>query len=192
MKSICVYCGSSPGFVPAYRDAATSLGRTLATRKIALVYGGASVGIMGAVADAAIEAGGEAFGVIPESLMTFEVAHRGLTELIVVDSMHTRKARMADMSEAFIALPGGLGTLEELFEMLTWSQLRLHQKPVGLLNVDGFYDHLLAFLDQTVASGFVRQEHRDNLIVSDDADKLLAGLAAWSPPRIDKWWEEKA
>ncbi len=192
MKSICVYCGSSPGNVPAYRDAATSLGKTLATRKIALVYGGASVGIMGAVADAAIEAGGEAFGVIPESLMTFEVAHRGLTELIVVDSMHTRKARMADLSDAFIALPGGLGTLEELFEMLTWSQLRLHQKPVGLLNVDGFYDHLLTFLDQTVAAGFVRQEHRDNLIVSDDADELIKGLAAWSPPEIDKWWEEKA
>ncbi len=192
MKSICVYCGSSPGNVPAYRDAATSLGKMLATRKIALVYGGASVGIMGAVADAAIEAGGEAFGVIPESLMTFEVAHRGLTELIVVDSMHTRKARMADLSDAFIALPGGLGTLEELFEMLTWSQLRLHQKPVGLLNVDGFYDHLLTFLDQTVAAGFVRQEHRDNLIVSDDADELIKGLAAWSPPEIDKWWEEKA
>lgn len=190
MKRVCVYCGSSPGKHTSYRDAAESLGQVLARRRIALVYGGASVGVMGAVADAVVSAGGEAFGVIPESLMSFEVAHRGLTELIVVDSMHTRKARMADLSDAFIALPGGLGTLEELFEMLTWSQLRFHQKPVGLLNVDGFYDGLLAFLDGTVDAGFVRQEHRDNLIVGDDPEQLLADLADWSPPDIDKWWEE--
>lgn len=190
MKNICVYCGSSPGRSAAFRDAATSLGGVLASRQIGLVYGGASVGVMGAVADGALAAGGQVIGVIPESLMSFEVAHSGLTELIVVDSMHTRKATMAEKSDAFIALPGGLGTLEELFEMLTWSQLKFHQKPVGLLNVDGFYDHLLTFLDRTVESGFVRQEHRSNLIVGEEPASLLAALDAWQPPSIEKWWEE--
>ncbi len=189
MKNICVYCGSSPGKSEAYCDAARSLGKLLAAREIGLIYGAASVGVMGALADATLAAGGEVVGVIPEALMSFEISHDNLTELVVVDSMHTRKATMAERADAFIALPGGLGTLEELFEMLTWSQLRFHAKPVGLLNVDGFYDSLLAFLDQTVAHEFVRQEHRDNLIVSDDPEALLAALSNWQPPTIDKWWE---
>lgn len=190
MKRVCVYCGSSSGRAAEYRDAANSLGKTLAARQIGLVYGGASVGLMGCVADAVIAAGGEACGVIPESLVNFEVAHGGLMELHVVESMHARKAKMAEMSDAFVALPGGLGTLEELFEMLTWSQLRLHQKPVGLLNAGGFYDGLLDFLDNTVAAGFVRPEHRANLLASDDPAELLERLSSWEPPLIDKWWEE--
>lgn len=190
MKRICVYCGSSPGSRPIFRAAAKRLGEELARRGIGLVYGGASVGVMGAVADAVVDAGGEAIGVIPESLVSLEVAHSGLTELRVVDSMHTRKAMMADLSDAFIALPGGLGTLEELFEMLTWSQLRIHQKPVGLLNVEGFYDALLAFLDETVEAGFVRPPHRANLLVGSEPADVMTSLENWAPPEIEKWWEE--
>lgn len=189
MRRLCVYCGSSPGADPVHREAAAALGVTLAEQEIALVYGGASVGVMGAIADATLAAGGKAFGVIPESLMDFEVAHAGLTELFVVESMHARKAKMAALSDGFVALPGGLGTLEELFEVLTWSQLRIHAKPCGLLNVNGYFDALLTFLDRAVDERFLRPEHRDTLIVAAEGDDLIDRLSAWTPTTIDKWWE---
>ncbi len=188
MQHLCVFCGSSAGNREVFGVAAGQLGAAMVSRDMALVYGGASVGVMGAVADAVVASGGEAYGVIPESMLDDEVAHDGLTELYVVKSMHERKARMADMSDGFLGLPGGLGTLEELFEMLTWSQLRIHSKPVGLLNVDGFYDSLIHFLDQTVAAGFVRPEHRAMLVVDSDVARLLDAMVAWQAPTIEKWW----
>jgi len=153
MKTVCVYCGSSPGRLPEYQDAARRLGYELAGRGLGLVYGGASVGVMGAVADAMLERGGKAIGVIPYSLATKEVSHDGLDELIVVDSMHERKARMAELSDGFIALPGGWGTIEEIFEMLTWAQLGFHEKPCGLLNIASYYDHLLLSWKTRSSSG---------------------------------------
>ena len=173
MTNICVFCGSSAGRQPAYRAAAQRLGRALAARDIGLVYGGAQVGLMGAVADAVLADGGRSIGVIPESLARVEVAHQHLTELHIVATMHERKAMMAERSAAFIALPGGIGTLEELFEAWTWSQLGIHAKPVGLLNVDGYYDALLAFLDHTAAEGFVRPVHREMLVAGDDAEPVI-------------------
>lgn len=187
MKSICVYCGSSPGRNPAYARAAQNLGRELALRGIRLVYGGASVGIMGTVADAVLEHGGQVVGVIPESLKRKEVAHLRLTELHVTSSMHARKMMMADLSDGFIALPGGIGTLEEISEIWTWAQLGLHRKAFGLLNVEGYYDPLIAFLDHTVTEGFVKQPHRSMLLVDENPVDLLDSLALYVPPDVEKW-----
>ncbi len=187
MKRICVFCGSSPGRSRAYAGAASALGRSLATRGIGLVYGGASVGLMGTLANAALEAGGEVIGVIPKSLVKYEVAHRGLPDLRIAASMHERKATMAELADGFVALPGGIGTLEEFFEVLTWAQLGEHSKPCGLLDIDGYYSHLLAFLDHAVAERFLRPEHRAMLIVESSPDAILDRLAAYRPPKLGKW-----
>lgn len=177
IQSLCVFCGSRQGQSPVFAEVAMELGRTLAARGIRLVYGGGSVGLMGILADACLEAGGEVTGVITRHLMTREVGHAGVTELIQVDTMLERKTRMAEHSDAFLSLPGGIGTLDELFEMLTWTQLYLHDKPNGLLNVDGYYDSLIAFLRDSVhANGFADAKHIDNLIVGDTIDELIAAL----------------
>ncbi len=189
IASVCVYCGSNPGRLPAYADSARALAAVLAERGITLVYGGASVGIMGLVADAVLERGGRVVGVIPEALVQKEVAHRGLTELHVTRSMHERKARMAELSGAFVALPGGIGTLEELFEIWTWAQLGFHAKPCGLLNVAGYYDDLARFLGHCVDEAFVRPAHRAMLLVEKDPAKLLDRFARYEPPVVTKWVE---
>jgi len=191
IASVCVFCGASTGTNPAYREAAQALGRALAERKLTLVYGGGAVGLMGIVADAALAAGGEVIGIIPQSLKDKEIGHGGLTRLEVVDGMHARKARMAELSDAFIALPGGLGTLEELFEVWTWGQLGYHSKPLGLLEVNGFYSKLTGFLDHIVDEGFVRAAHRDMLQVSASAHELLDALDEWQPVVQPKWAEQK-
>lgn len=187
MKRICVYCGSSPGRNPAFRKAAVRLGEALVERGLGLVYGGASVGIMGTLADAVLAHGGEAIGVIPRALDEKEITHPGLSEQHVVDSMHERKALMAELSDGFIALPGGWGTFEEIFEAMTWAQLGIHSKPCGLLNVSGYYDHLGAFLDHAIEQAFVKPEHRDMLLISPDADELLDRFARYRPPQVRKW-----
>jgi len=187
MRRVCVFCGSSHGASPVYAEAARDLGRRLARRGLGLVYGGGNVGLMGEVADAALAAGGEVIGVIPYALEAREVAHSGLTELHVVDSMHERKALMADLSDGFLALPGGIGTLEEFFEVWTWGQLGLHAKPCGLLDVAGYYAPLLAFLDRTVEEGFLRPAHREVVLVDTDPEALLDRMAAFTPPRVEKW-----
>ncbi len=189
MNSLCVFCGSNPGASPAYAEAAARLGRIVAERGMTLVYGGGRVGLMGVVAGAALAAGGRVIGVIPEALATRELAHDGLTELQVVGSMHERKARMSELSDGFLALPGGIGTLEEWFEVWTWSQLGFHPKPCGLLNVAGYYDHLLAFLDHVTAERFLNETYRAMAIVDDDPGLLLDRLAAWRPSRARKWIE---
>ncbi|MCP3942960.1 MAG: TIGR00730 family Rossman fold protein [Desulfobacteraceae bacterium] len=186
MKKICVYCGSSPGRRPEYIEAARFLAKELLSRNIGLVYGGAHVGIMGEIADTVLEGGGEVIGIIPQALVDLEVSHTGLTELIIVNSMHERKAMMADLSDGFIALPGGLGTIEELFEVLTWAQLGFHKKPCGLLNADGYYDHLSAFLDHAVKEEFVKNAHRSMLIIEKDPITLLERFEAYEPPRVSK------
>jgi uncharacterized protein (TIGR00730 family) len=190
-RAICVFCGSSPGDDPAFVAAAEALGRAVAISGRALIYGGSKTGLMGAVADAALAAGGRVTGVIPHSLIEKEVAHGALTELRVVTSMHDRKAAMADLADAFVALPGGLGTLEELFEVWTWAQLGLHAKPVALLRVGAFFDPLIQFLDALVAHRFVRREYRDLLILEDDPVSLLARLDAWRPPAAQPKWIER-
>jgi len=187
MKRICVYCGSSPGRRPEYRDAAQALGHELAARDLGLVYGGASVGVMGAVADAVLEKGGQAIGVIPFALATREVAHSGLDELFVVESMHERKAKMAELSDGFIALPGGWGTIEEIFEMLTWAQLGFHQKPCGLLNISGYYDHLFTFLEHAIDQRFVREEYRPMIMMEQTAGGLLDRYQSYQAPTVKKW-----
>jgi hypothetical protein len=187
MKRILVFCGSSPGRRPEYAEAAAELGRLLAGRGIGLVYGGASVGLMGAVADGALGAGGEVIGVIPRRLVESEIAHAGLSDLRVVETMHERKAMMAELSDAVIALPGGTGTLDELFEMFTWSQLGLHRKPIGLLDVARYWERLLAFLDHMVEERFIYAEHRDTLLVERDAAALLERLGSFVHPARDKW-----
>ena len=188
MKRVCVFCGSSSGVRPGYRLAAEELGRRLAGRGMGLVYGGARVGLMGAVADAVLSARGQVIGVIPEALVAKELAHTGLTELRVVPSMHERKAVMADLSDGFIAIPGGWGTLEELFEVLTWGQLGLHQKPCGLLNVEQYFDGLLSFADRMIEEGFVRRENGAMISVSSDPAALIDLLVAYTPPRsVEKW-----
>jgi uncharacterized protein (TIGR00730 family) len=187
LRSICVFCGSNSGARTAYSDAAAALGRILAERKLRLVYGGAAVGLMGALADAALAAGGEVVGVIPAALVEREIAHIGLTELHPVRSMHERKAMMADLADAFIALPGGAGTLEETFEIWTWGQLGHHRKPVGLLNVEGFFDRLLAFLDHVRSEQFMRREHRDMLLVERNPARLLDRFGSYAPPVVEKW-----
>ncbi|MGM0450241.1 MAG: TIGR00730 family Rossman fold protein [Pseudomonadota bacterium] len=176
MEYVCVYCGSRTGHDDAYAEAARQLGRALAENGLGLVYGGASIGMMGLVADSVLAEGGQVIGVIPESLQQKEVAHEGLTELLVTADMHERKRLMADRADAFIAMPGGLGTLEELFEILTWGQLRFHAKPIGLLNTRGYYDDLIRFLDGTVSEGFVHPRHRAMLRVSDTPRGLLEQL----------------
>jgi len=187
MRRVCVFCGSSPGTNPVYLEAAREVGRTLARRGLGLVYGGGSVGLMGAAADAAMAAGGEVIGVIPRALQLRELAHGHLTSLHVVGSMHERKAKMAELAHGFVALPGGMGTLEEFAEILTWAQLGLHARPCGLLDVDGYYRPLLAFFDQAVAAGFIRPEHRALVLVDARPDALLDRFEAWQPPPIQKW-----
>lgn len=187
MNRLCVSCGSSPGRHPAYLAAAAELGTVLAKRRIGLVYGGASIGLMGAVADAARAAGGEVIGVIPRALVEFEVAHTGLADLRIVASMHERKALMAELSEGLVALPGGIGTLEELFEVWTWGQLGSHRKPCALLNVAGFYDRLLGFLDFVADEAFLRPVHREMLLVAETPDILLEKLQAYRAPPETRW-----
>ncbi|MCE7008486.1 TIGR00730 family Rossman fold protein [Kibdelosporangium philippinense] len=172
---ICVFCGSAAGTKPRYAAAAAELGKLLAKRGITLVYGGASVGTMGIIADAALEAGGEVIGVIPTSMTDREIAHQGLTELHVVSTMHERKALMAELSDAFLALPGGAGTLDELFEIWTWYQIGVHSKPIGIANIDGFYDPLIAMVDHMVAEGFIRASYRDFITIETDLEKLVSG-----------------
>lgn len=185
--SVCVYCGSSVGNNPVFADAARSLGRKLVEQNLSLVYGGGHVGLMGIVADAVLDAGGEVTGVIPKALMDSEVGHERLTRLFVVKDMHERKALMAEHAHGFIAMPGGIGTLEELFEALTWAQLGFHEKPVGLLNVDGFYDKLIEFLKQLTSQGFLRTEHRDLLIVQAEPDALITQLKKFTMPAGVSW-----
>jgi uncharacterized protein (TIGR00730 family) len=192
VKRICVFAGSSPGANDAYRKAAVELGEALAERDVELVYGGGCVGLMGVLADAALARGGRVTGVIPHTLMLREVGHRALTELHVVDSMHERKAMMAELSDGFIALPGGFGTLEETFEILTWAQLGLHGHPCGLLNVEGYFDSLLAFLDHSVQEAFLRDVHRAMLLVEDSPRSLLDRFAAYRAPVVAKWLQRSA
>ena len=187
MRAVCVFCGSNAGAREDYATAAAEVGRAIAGRGLALVYGGAAVGLMGTLADAALVAGGRVIGIIPTALVEREIAHAGLTELHAVKSMHERKAMMADSSDAFLALPGGAGTLEEVFEAWTWAQLGHHQKPVGLLNVASFFDGLVAFLDHQCRERFIRQEHRDMLIVESDPNRLLDRFASYRPPVVEKW-----
>jgi uncharacterized protein (TIGR00730 family) len=184
---VCVYAGSSHGADPVYREAAAELAHTLVERSIGIVYGGGNVGLMGVVADTALAAGGEVIGVIPRSLLDREVAHGGLTEQRVVSSMHERKATMADLSDAFVALPGGIGTVEELVEVYTWTQLGLHAKPCALLNAGGYYDHLVRFLDHAVSERFLRQEHRDLLVVAERPGDLVERLERFEAPLLTKW-----
>jgi hypothetical protein len=192
MQRVCVFCGSSPGADPRYVDAARALGALLARRGLGLVYGGASVGVMGAIADAVLAGGGHVTGVIPSALVTKEIAHQSLPDLRVVSTMHERKALMADLSDAFIALPGGIGTLEETFETLTWAQLGLHRKPVGFLDTAGYYRPLLDFLEHGVAARFIKPDHRGLYVVEQDPAALLDRLAAYTPPVIEKWIERGA
>jgi uncharacterized protein (TIGR00730 family) len=188
LRSVCVFCGSNTGARPSYAVMAEGLGRVLAERGIRVVYGGGRVGLMGVVADAALAAGGEVVGVIPQHLMDREVGHTGLTDLRVTSSMHERKALMADLADGFVALPGGFGTLEELAETLTWSQLGLQAKPFGLLDVEGFYEPLLRFLDHTVAERFVTPEHQALVLSADDPSVLLDRLGAWEPGATRAKW----
>ncbi len=187
MQSVCVFCGSSFGARPIYREMAQALGECLAQRQLRLVYGGSTIGLMGVVADAVLAAGGEVVGVMPQFLVAKEIAHKGLTQLHVVDSMHSRKALMAELSDAFIAMPGGYGTFEEFCEVLTWSQLGLQQKPHGLLNVAGYYDPLLQLFDRAVSEQFVARAFRALVLESPDPDRLLDQLAAYQPQSLDKF-----
>lgn len=191
IKRICVFCGSSPGAREEYATAAHQLGQMLAERGLGLVFGGAHVGIMGQVAAGALDGGGEVIGVIPELFMDKGVAHERLTQLHVVASMHERKALMADLSDGFVALPGGIGTLEEFFEVLTWGQIGLHHKPCGLLNVCNYYDQLLAFLDHVSAERLMKAEHRRTVVVAEEPGALLDLLIAYQPPSLDKWLDRE-
>jgi uncharacterized protein (TIGR00730 family) len=187
LRSICVFCGSRPGNDPAYEAGTRRLCRTLAERGTALVYGGGRVGLMSVVADAVLDASGEAIGVIPKALVKREISHTGLTDLRVVGSMHERKALMFELSEGFVALPGGSGTLEEFFEVQTWAQLGEHEKPCGLLNVGGYYDPLLALFDHMVAKGFLSEEHRAMVLVESEPEPLLDAFALYQSPQTPKW-----
>jgi uncharacterized protein (TIGR00730 family) len=186
MTRLCVFCGTNAGARPAYGIAARELGRVLAEQHIELVYGGASVGIMGELADSVQEHGGHVTGIIPQQLMEKEAAHTGIRNLIVVASMHQRKSQMADMSDGFIALPGGIGTLEGFFEILTWGQLGIHAKPSGILNIEGYFDDLTGFLDHAVQEGFFTEAHRDAILVESDPEKLLDRMRAYAPPEGEK------
>lgn len=187
MNNICVYCGSSPGRLEAYADGARALAKALVARDLGLVYGGASIGLMGLVADTVLQLGGRAVGVIPKALARKEVAHKGLTELHVTQSMHERKTLMAELSDGFIAMPGGIGTFEEIFEVWTWAQLGIHAKPCGLLNVAGYYDGLTTFLDHAAAEQFLKSQHRAVLIVEQQPAALLDRFASYQPPSVQKW-----
>ena len=187
LRSLCVFCGSSPGTRPEYVQAAEHLGRLLAERKIELIFGGGSIGMMGAVARATLAAGGKATGVIPRALLKKEIAQSGLTHMHVVESMHERKALMAKLSDGFVALPGGFGTLEEFFEVLTWAQLGFHQKPVALLDVAGFYAPLITLLDHMALEGFVRPRHLGLVIIERETDKLLGRLERFVAPQTERW-----
>lgn len=187
LAAVCVFCGSNRGASPQYEQAARDVGRLLAGQRIRLVYGGASEGLMGIIADAALAAGGMVTGVMPRDLAAEEPAHNGLSELRLVGTMHERKALMAELSDAFLALPGGLGTLEEAFEAISWTQLRIQDKPTGFLNVNGFFRSTMRQLDHMVTEGFVRQEHRDGIHFDDQPDRLLQRLADFEPPDIHKW-----
>ena len=187
MKAVCVFCGSGVGARPEYAQAARDLGRLLAARSLRTVYGAGNIGLMGLLADAALEAGGDVVGVIPQALVARELAHNGVSELRIVDSMHQRKALMADLADAFVALPGGFGTLEELCEVLTWLQLGIHSKPCGLLNVAGYFDPLLAMLDRAVEERFLRPQHRSLLQVATDPVELLDRLETTRPLDLPKW-----
>lgn len=187
MKRITVFCGSSFGTEEIYKEQATLLGKTLAKQNIELVYGGANVGLMGAVADGVLNAGGKAIGVLPNFLRSKEIAHLGLTELILVESMHERKAKMNDLCDGVITLPGGFGTMEELFEMLTWAQLGLHKKPIAVLNINGFYDALIALTEVMVEKGLLKDVNQKMLLVSDNIDDLLDQMRNYVPPTVGKW-----
>ncbi len=187
MKSICVYCGSSPGERPDYKAGAIALGNEMVKRGLTLVYGGGNVGLMGIVADAVLHGGNPVIGIIPKSLVRKEVGHKELTELHIVDSMHQRKQMMADRADAFIAMPGGVGTYEELFETFTWLQLGYHNKPIGLLNISGYFDPLVQLVDLAISTGFCRDEHRRLFIVDDQPERLLQRLALHQPPTVGKW-----
>jgi uncharacterized protein (TIGR00730 family) len=186
---LCVFCGSSTGADPAFRQAAESLGAALVRQEITLIYGGGNIGLMGVIADRVMQGGGRVIGVIPKQLQDKELAHHGITDLRVVGSMHQRKALMAELAEGFVALPGGYGTLEEFSEVLTWSQLGLHTKPMGLLNVSGYFDHLLRFLDHAVEVQLLRPEHRCLVLESANADQLLERMHHWQAPSLPKWIE---
>ena len=186
MQRICVHCGSSPGYDPCYGEMARQLGEALAARRVGLVYGGADVGLMGIVAEAVLQAGQSVIGVIPRPF-ALKVAHQGLTELHIVDSTHTRKAMMCELADGFIALPGGYGTLDEMAEVLTWAQLGLHDKPCGLLNVHGYFDHLLAFFDHAAREGFMKDVHRAMLLVDDSPESLLERFGSYQVPMVEKW-----
>jgi uncharacterized protein (TIGR00730 family) len=187
MQRICVFCGSAVGANPAYADAARRMGREMVSRGIGLVYGGGHVGLMGVIADTVLAEGGEAIGVIPHGLAVREVAHSRLTKLHVVGSMHERKAMMADMADAFVAMPGGFGTYEEFFEAVTWTQLGVHRKPCGLLNVEGFYDPIVSFIDRSVSEQFVKPEYRAAILVDSDPARLIEALTAVILPEVPRW-----
>lgn len=192
IKRLCVYCGSRTGKRPEYIEGARGLARALLKDNVDLIYGGASIGVMGVVANAVLEGGGKVTGIIPEDLLSKEVAHSSLTDLRIVTSMHERKALMADMSDGFVALPGGIGTFEEMFEILTWAQLGFHRKPVGLLNVSGYFDHLIQFLDHAVNEGFLQSYHRSMLIVEGDPESLLRRFSAYESPVMKKWIDRES
>lgn len=187
MRRICVYCGSNSGARAVYADTARELAGVLVRHDLELVYGGADKGIMGIIADAVLERGGKVHGVIPKMLCDKEIAHQGLTELHVVSSMHARKTMMVALSDGFIAMPGGFGTLEEIIEIITWGQLRFHDKPCGLLNVDGYFDHLLTYLDHASAEGFLRPENRQMLLCDQNPAGLIQKFERYSAPHVDKW-----
>ncbi|MBC8086670.1 MAG: TIGR00730 family Rossman fold protein [Phycisphaerae bacterium] len=187
MKSVAVFCGSNPGTKPEYMELARSLGRLLAEQHITVVFGGGRVGLMGALADAAMQAGGNVIGVMPHALVQREAAHRGLTQLHIVDSMHERKSMLSELADGFIALPGGIGTLEELFETWTWAQLGVHAKPIGLLDVAGYWQLLVQFLDQMGQEGFMRPYTRELLLTDDDAPRLLGRMQSHVAPQVMQW-----
>lgn len=192
MKRICVFCGSNSGIDPVFLETAEKVGKFLVSENVELVYGGGRVGLMGKIADTVLANGGRVIGVIPEALAIKEVAHQGLTELYIVDSMHERKALMAELSDGFIALPGGFGTFEELCEIITWAQLGIHQKPCALLNVNGFYDHLIAQIDLSVSQNFIRDEHRRLVLVESEIGQLYELMKNYEPPIIEKWIDKSS
>ena len=191
MKSVCVYCGANAGATPVYTETASALGRRLAEAGLRLVYGGGNTGLMGAVANGVLAAGGEVTGVIPQHLVDWEVAHKGITTLEVVGTMHERKSRMFDLSDGFVALPGGFGTLEEVFEMLTWRQLDIGRKPIAFLNVNGYYDTLMAMIDHMVAEKFLHPDQRHDLWFGDDPEQMLQWMASYKPGDAGRWFDEK-
>lgn len=191
MKSVCVYCGANAGATPVYAEAATALGKRLAHDGLRLVYGGGNTGLMGAVANGVLDNGGKVTGVIPQHLVDWEVAHKGVTSLEVVGSMHERKSRMFDLSDGFIALPGGFGTLEEVFEMLTWRQLNIGQKPIAFLNINGYYSPLMAMINHMVAEKFLHPDQRHDLWFGEDVEEMLQWMATYTPGDAGKWFDEK-